>query len=87
MMMLFASSYNRTNSRIVVIYISFLPFNRSKSLAYEGNLLHVRKVADSTERVYLGTYCDKCQNEKEAVLNQSLPILQNQKFLDKHTKF
>ena len=49
--------------------------------------MHVRKVADSTERVYLGTYCDKCQNEKEAVLNQSLPILQNQKFLDKHTKF
>ena len=50
--------------------------------------MHVRKVADSsTERVFLGTYCDKCQNEKEAVLNQSLPILPNQKFLDKHTKF
>ena len=48
--------------------------------------MHVRKVADSTERVFLGTYCDKCQNEKEAVLNQSLPILQNQKFLDKHTQ-
>ena len=49
--------------------------------------MHVRKVADSTERVYLGTYCDKCQNEKEAVLNQSLPILQNQKFLDKNLDF
>ena len=48
--------------------------------------MHVKKVADSTERVYLGTYCDKCQNEKEAVLNQSLPILQNKKFLDKHSQ-
>ena len=49
--------------------------------------MHVRKVADSTERVYLGTYCDKCQNEKEAVLNQSLQILQNQKFCLNTHKF
>ena len=48
--------------------------------------MHVKKVADSTERVYLGTYCDKCQNEKEALPNQSLPILQSQKFLDKHSQ-
>ena len=49
--------------------------------------MYVKKVADSNEIVHLGTYCDKCQNEKEAVLNQSLPILQNQKFLDKNLDF
>ena len=48
--------------------------------------MYVKKVDDSNERVYLGKYCDNCQNEKEAVLNQSLQILQNQKFLDKHTQ-